>query len=58
MFQTFLVTVANFIGVGHFALFLLFLLRKLRTILQFQLSWNDVLVSPETQNVEGAAIKD
>ena len=36
-FQTFLVTVADFFGVGHFALFLLFLWRKQCMILQFHL---------------------
>ena len=56
VFQTFLVTVADFFGVGHFAMFLLFLLRNLCTMLQFyffkkrnlQLSWSGVLVSPAT----------
>ena len=35
VFQTFLITVADFFGVGYFVLFLLFLLRKLCTMLQF-----------------------
>ena len=59
MFQTFLVTVADFFDVGHFALFSLFLLQKLCTVFQFnlfekrniQLSWSDVFVSPITQNI-------
>ena len=66
VFQTFLVTVADFFGVGHFVLFLLFLLRKLCTMHQFyffkktnlQLSWSCVLVSPATQNVDWAATKE
>ena len=65
VFQTFLVTVVDFFGVGNFALFLLFLLRKICTMLQFQffektnlqLSWGCVLVSPATQNVDWAATK-
>ena len=60
VFQTFLVTVADFFGVGHFFLFLLFLRRELCMMLQFhlfekrnlQLSLSDVLVSPATQNFE------
>ena len=59
VFQTFLVTVAEFFSVAHFGLILLFLRRKLCMMLQFylfekrnlQLSWSDV-VSPATQNVE------
>ena len=35
VFQTFLVTAGGFFGVGHFGLFLLFLLRKLCMMLQF-----------------------
>ena len=66
VFQTFLVTVADFFGVAHFVLFLLFLLRKLCAILQFhlfersylQLSWSGVFVSPATQNVEWAATRE
>ena len=66
VFQTFLVTVVDFFGVGHFVLFLLFLLRKRCTILQFQffeitnlqLSKSCVLVSPATQNVDWAATKE
>ena len=57
VFQTFLVTVADHFNVIHFALFLLFFLRKLCTMLQFhffqkknlQLSWSGVLVSLATQ---------
>ena len=33
VFQIFLITVADFFGLGHFVLFLLFLLRKLCTML-------------------------
>ena len=59
-FQTFLVTVTDFFGVGHFVLFLLFLLRKVCTMFQFhffektnlQLSWSYVLVSPATKNID------
>ena len=56
-FKHFLVTVADHFNVGHFALFLLFFLRKLCTMLQFHffqkrnlpLSWSGVLVSLTTQ---------
>ena len=66
VFQTFLVTVADFFDVGHFVLFLLFPLCKLCTMLQFhifertnlQLSWSGVLVSLATQNVERAVTKE
>ena len=58
VFQTFLVTAGDCFGVGHFVLFLLFLLGKLCTMLQFhffekrnlQLSFSGVFVSPTTQN--------
>ena len=60
VFQTFLVTAADFFGLDQFVLFLLLLLYKLCTMLQFhlleerniQLSWSGVFVSPATQNVE------
>ena len=65
-FQTVLVIVADFFGVGHFALVLLFLRRKLCMMPQFHLfekrslhlSWSDVLVSAATLNVEWAATKE
>ena len=66
VFQTVLVIVADFFGVGHFVLVLLFLRRKLCMMPQFHLfkkrslhlSWSDVLVSAATLNVEWAATKE